>query len=51
MTSATVSAVFTDNPPVNSVAYYIVAGVKDGVEGSRGLDSAAMEREHSNVCP
>ena len=50
-TVATNSASFSDTPPVGEMSYYIVAGVRSGLEGSRGQDFAGTEREHSNVCP
>ncbi|MBI3450319.1 MAG: putative metal-binding motif-containing protein, partial [Acidobacteria bacterium] len=50
-TSATTLLQFTDNLPVGSGAFYLVAGVRGGVEGSRGVDDNGVEREHSNVCP
>lgn len=52
------TATFTDDVPSGSIAYYLVAGVKDGVEGSRGLDethngqtSVYRQRKPGDVCP
>jgi len=50
-TTATTTLQFTDNLPVGSVAFYLVAGVRGVVEGSRGVDAHGVERESSNVCP
>lgn len=50
-TVGTNTASFADTPPVGELSYYLVAGVKGTLEGSRGQDSFGAEREHSNICP
>ncbi len=38
-------------PPVGKTVFSLVAGVANGVEGSRGQDSHGVERPNANPCP
>jgi len=50
-TATAASLQFTDNIPLGTMAFYLVAGVRGNVEGSRGVDSNGVEVEHSHICP
>jgi hypothetical protein len=45
------TAQFIENPAVGHMAFYLVAGVRTTLEGSRGKTSTGAEREHSHICP
>ncbi|HZE88470.1 MAG TPA: putative metal-binding motif-containing protein, partial [Verrucomicrobiae bacterium] len=45
------TAQFVETVALGKVEFYLVAGVKGILEGSRGTTAAGAEREHSNVCP
>ena len=48
----TASSTFTDGgaPAPGKVAFYLVTGVRQGVESTLGLDSSGVERRNDNPC-
>jgi subtilisin family serine protease len=42
---------FTETMAPDDLVLYLIAGVRGGVEGSRGKTGLGQERETSNVCP
>ena len=48
--SATNSLQVSDPIPLGTITYYVLAGVRGGVEGSRGRDFYGTERTPGDVC-
>jgi hypothetical protein len=51
ITAATNTVTFEDDPGPGGMSYFLVAGVRGGVEGSRGADGDGVERSPGDVCP
>jgi len=51
MTAPSNTAQFIENAGVGHAIFYLVAGVRGNLEGSRGRKLTGIEREHSMICP
>ena len=51
MTTTANTLQFSDPTPAGTIIYYVVAGVRTGLEGSRGQDFFGVERVHGDLCP
>jgi subtilisin family serine protease len=51
MTTTASTIQFPDPVPMGTITYYVVAGLRGTVEGSRGTDFFGAERIRGDVCP